>query len=214
VSAREALGHAFDADPLFTYLVPDAARRARFLPWYAGAIIRLGRRVGVVDAATVTPGAGVAGVAVWLQPGHTTPPLSALVRARLLPGLPLRLGPAGFVRYVRFAWAAEGLHRRTVPGPHWYLLLLGVDPARQRKGLGTALVRAGLARAAGCGGRKPGRLRGGTLVLVEQAAEPITALHVTATGAAGRWAEWWLQAEAAVRAGRVVVLGEYAQHVV
>jgi ribosomal protein S18 acetylase RimI-like enzyme len=151
VSARAALGHAFDADPLFTYLVPDAARRARFLPWYAGAIIRLGRRVGVADAATVTPVADVAGVAVWLQPGHTTPPLSALVRARLLPGLPLRLGPAGFVRYVRFAWAAEGLHRRTVPGPHWYLLLLGVDPARQRKGLGTALVRAGLARAAGAG---------------------------------------------------------------
>jgi ribosomal protein S18 acetylase RimI-like enzyme len=148
--AQAALGRAFGADPLFTHLVPEAARRARFLSWYAGAMIRLGRRAGVVDAATVAP-APVAGVAVWLRPGHTAPPLSALVRARLLPGLPLRLGPAGFGRFVRFARAAEGLHRCAVPGPHWYLLLLGVAPERQRQGLGSALVRAGLDRAAAGG---------------------------------------------------------------
>ena len=148
--AQEALGRAFGADPLFTYLVPEAARRARFLSWYAGAMIRLGRRVGVVDAATVAP-APVAGVAVWLRPGHTALPLSALVRARLLPGVPLRLGPTGFGRFVRFAQAAEGLHRCVVPGPHWYLLLLGVAPERQRQGLGSALVRAGLDRAAADG---------------------------------------------------------------
>jgi GNAT superfamily N-acetyltransferase len=149
-SGQAALGRAFGADPLFTYLVPDPARRARFLYWYAGAMMRLGRRAGVVDAATVAP-APVAGVAVWLRPGDTAPPLSALVRARLLPDLPLRLGPTGFARFVRFARAAEGLHRRVVPGPHWYLLLLGVAPERQRQGLGSALVRAGRDRA-GAGG--------------------------------------------------------------
>jgi ribosomal protein S18 acetylase RimI-like enzyme len=145
--AQEALGRAFGADPLFAYLVPEAARRAHFLSWYAGAMMRLGRRAGVVDAATVAP-ASVAGVAVWLRPGHTALPFSALVRARLLPGLPLRLGPAGFARFVHFARAAEGLHRRAIAGPHWYLLLLGVAPERQRQGLGSALVRAGLDRAA------------------------------------------------------------------
>ena len=149
-SAQEALGRAFGADPLFTYLVSAPARRARFLSWYAGAMIRLGRRAGVVDAATPAQ-APVAGVAVWLRPGHTAPPLSALVRARLLPGLPLRLGPAGFGRFVRFTQTVEGLHRRVVPGPHWYLLLLGVAPERQRQGLGSALVRAGLGRAAAGG---------------------------------------------------------------
>jgi GNAT superfamily N-acetyltransferase len=112
--------------------------------------MRLGRRAGVVDAATVVP-APVVGVAVWLRPGHTAPPLSALVRARLLPGLPLRLGLAGFARFGRFARAAEGLHRRAIAGPHWYLLLLGVAPERQRQGLGSALVRAGLERAAAGG---------------------------------------------------------------
>ncbi|MDQ0466581.1 ribosomal protein S18 acetylase RimI-like enzyme [Caulobacter ginsengisoli] len=30
--------------------------------------------------------------------------------------------------------------------PHWYLSMLGVDPARQGRGLGSALLKAGLAR--------------------------------------------------------------------
>jgi ribosomal protein S18 acetylase RimI-like enzyme len=149
-AAQEALSQAFGTDPLFTYLVPDAARRARFLRWYSGAIVRLGWGAGTVEAASVasTP---VAGVAVWLRPGCTMPPLRALLRAGLLPGLPLRLGPTGYVRFVRFARAAEGLHRRTVGGAHWYLLLLGVAAAQQRLGLGSALVRIGLARAAAAG---------------------------------------------------------------
>ena len=149
-AAQEALGQAFGADPLFTYLVPGAARRGRFLRWYAGAIVRLGRGAGAVEAAAVAP-TPAAGVAVWLRPGWTTPPLRARLRAGLLLGLPLRLGPAGYVRFMRFARAAEEHRRHAVGGPHWYLLLLGVAPAHQRLGLGSALVRVGLARAAAAG---------------------------------------------------------------
>jgi ribosomal protein S18 acetylase RimI-like enzyme len=38
-------------------------------------------------------------------------------------------------------------HTKYVPEPHWYLLIVGVDPALQGKGLGSALVKEGLARA-------------------------------------------------------------------
>lgn len=34
-----------------------------------------------------------------------------------------------------------------MPGPHRYLEMLGVDPPKQRSGLGAALVRHGLRRA-------------------------------------------------------------------
>ncbi|MDQ3702770.1 MAG: GNAT family N-acetyltransferase [Chloroflexota bacterium] len=42
-------------------------------------------------------------------------------------------------------------HRRAVPGPHWYLLLLGTDPTQRRTGVGSALVRHGTARADAAG---------------------------------------------------------------
>ena len=34
-----------------------------------------------------------------------------------------------------------------MPEPHWYLQVIGVDPARQGEGLGSILVREGLSRA-------------------------------------------------------------------
>ena len=34
-----------------------------------------------------------------------------------------------------------------VPEPHWYLQAVGVEPASQGKGIGSALVRAGMRRA-------------------------------------------------------------------
>jgi ribosomal protein S18 acetylase RimI-like enzyme len=41
---------------------------------------------------------------------------------------------------------AEQVHRSSVPGPHWYLPLIGVDPSRQPQRLGVTLLRAMLAR--------------------------------------------------------------------
>lgn len=44
-----------------------------------------------------------------------------------------------------------GLHRQRMPGKHWYLPALGVDPKHQRGGHGSALVRRGIQRAAAVG---------------------------------------------------------------
>jgi GNAT superfamily N-acetyltransferase len=38
-------------------------------------------------------------------------------------------------------------HRRFVPELHWYLLIVGVDPELQGRGLGSALFKEGLAKA-------------------------------------------------------------------
>jgi predicted N-acetyltransferase YhbS len=38
-----------------------------------------------------------------------------------------------------------------MPVPHWYCLLLAVEPARQRRGIGGALLRSIQARAAAAG---------------------------------------------------------------
>lgn len=41
----------------------------------------------------------------------------------------------------------EQRRRDLMPRPHWYLEAIGVEPDHQGAGLGSALVRAGIARA-------------------------------------------------------------------
>jgi GNAT superfamily N-acetyltransferase len=45
----------------------------------------------------------------------------------------------------------EHVHRSSVPAPHWYLPLIGVDPSRQGQGLGVAMLQAMFARIDGEG---------------------------------------------------------------
>ncbi len=45
----------------------------------------------------------------------------------------------------------ERLHQRAMPGPHWYLMALGVAPASQGQGIGGHLIRPVLARADAAG---------------------------------------------------------------
>lgn len=71
--------------------------------------------------------------------------------ARPLPAPPARLwlrsvwrqGLRASRRRAALAWDLEG---REPPGPHWYLALLGVEPARARGGVGTALMADWLAQ--------------------------------------------------------------------
>ena len=73
---------------------------------------------------------------------------------RALVTTPFRLGAATgpFLAYGR---AVEALRADAMPGPHWYLAGIGVDPSAQRQGVGTALLRPGVEAAerarAACG---------------------------------------------------------------
>jgi ribosomal protein S18 acetylase RimI-like enzyme len=43
--------------------------------------------------------------------------------------------------------AMGAFHKQHVPEPHWYLMVVGVDPDLQGRGVGSALVKEGPARA-------------------------------------------------------------------
>lgn len=61
--------------------------------------------------------------------------------------VPFNIGFRPFARFVGADGVMDKFHKKFVPEPHWYLLIVGVDPELQGRGLGSALIREGLARA-------------------------------------------------------------------
>jgi ribosomal protein S18 acetylase RimI-like enzyme len=137
--ASAVLAHAFHDDPAWIWLFPDERRRARILPW----LFRVGFDVTAADVWAA--GRPVQGAARWLPPGR--PPMRMGPTLRALVATPFRLG-AVTGRFLAYGRAVETLRARVAPGPHWYLAGIGVEPAAQRQGIGTALLRPGLEGAA------------------------------------------------------------------
>ena len=136
--ASAVLARAFHDDPAWTWVLPDATRRAALLPW----LFRTGFETMAADLWT-TPGR-VLGVSRWLAPGR--PVLRVGTTLRVFVATPLRLREATS-RYLQYGRAVEDVRARAARGPHWYLAGIGVDPSEQRKGIGSALLRPGLEAA-------------------------------------------------------------------
>src|SRR6266487_6497759 len=139
--ASELMGRAFLNDPLWQYLVPDEARRARVVPLSMGILVRYSFLYGEVYTTSA-----LEGVACWLPPGKTTPTFGRLVRIGIR-SAPLELGWTGFRRYITTEDYTEKVHKCSVPEQHWYLWGLGVEPALQGHGIGGMLIQHVLARA-------------------------------------------------------------------
>lgn len=139
--AAQVLAEAFFDDPLMVHYLPDPQKRRAFLPGVLGVYTRIALWHGL---ALTTP--GLEGVALWMPPGQTDSSLRDYFLASL--------GMLD-VRFVLTAWRrlrdiepfVERLHHECLPHPHWYLAVLGVHPAAQKRGVGGRLIAAGLERA-------------------------------------------------------------------
>jgi ribosomal protein S18 acetylase RimI-like enzyme len=69
---------------------------------------------------------------------------------RALVSTPLRVREATS-RFFAYGRAVEAMRAETVPGAHWYLAGIGVEPSAQRRGIGSALLRPGLDAADAAG---------------------------------------------------------------
>ena len=134
-AACATLARAFQDDPAWAWVLPDARRRATLLPW----LFRIGFEI--TEAEVWTTPDEVLGCARWLPPGppHVHP--GTMLRA--LVATPLRLREAT-PRFLAYGRAVETMRAEIVPEPHWYLAGIGVDPAHQRQGIGAALLRPGI----------------------------------------------------------------------
>ena len=130
-SAIHVLVLAFAADPATRWTWPDPQRYLTAFPRFVEAFGGEAFARGSAYCAD-----GRAGVALWLPPG-AHPDEDAL-------GVLMGNTVEAPTRNDVFA-LLDQMGRYHPSEPHWYLPLIGVDPARQGKGYGAALMRHALA---------------------------------------------------------------------
>jgi ribosomal protein S18 acetylase RimI-like enzyme len=140
-AAQDALERAFFDYPLMVYACPHEQARRRGVRSLYAVILRDAERYGEIYTT-----AGVEGIACWLPPGTPLPTLWREIRAGLL-GLPFAFGWKAFQCLLEYGQWHTKLHHEFMKGPHWFLATIGVDPASQGKGVGSALLEAITVRA-------------------------------------------------------------------
>ncbi|MBW3085313.1 Mycothiol acetyltransferase [Austwickia sp. TVS 96-490-7B] len=145
-AAAAVLAEAFREDPTVSPMVATRADPVRTLAdlFDFQARHHFGP-YGAVDIARDAQTGKVMGAALWAAPDRWRLPWSVTVRwapalTRILQGDVWRAG--------RVEAQLEAAHPRF---PHWYLYAAGVDETARGRGVGTALMRHGLARADAAG---------------------------------------------------------------
>ena len=130
-----SLANAFMSDPLQTYTFPDEEERREKSPAHFKAILEFGLMFGEVYASDNAEGA-----VVWLRPNETdiTPEKAEQGGLTKLPEL---LGEDAANRFFSVLEFIDPHHKQDVPEPHWYIMVIGVDPAHQGKGLAKSLLQ-------------------------------------------------------------------------
>ena len=124
---------AFDADPIIRWTYP---RQDRYLSCFPTLVTLLGQAAFGAGTADRTPDG--AGAALWVPPD--SPQDDEALVSLAVRSIDEDRHPVAFEFLEQV-----GEHHPTEP--HWYLPFIGVDPVHQGRGIGSALLRRGLARA-------------------------------------------------------------------
>lgn len=143
--ASGALALAFQDDPLHAYVLPDPEERAERSPAHFAILLRFGHLFGEVFTTRGDP----VGAAIWQPPGADVTPERAAESG--FDKLAEVIGQEALVRLGRVFDFLETHAAREMPTTHWYVMAVGVAPASQSRGIGTALLRPGIERAGAAG---------------------------------------------------------------
>jgi ribosomal protein S18 acetylase RimI-like enzyme len=135
------LGRAFAEYEVLRHYFPDETQRHII----ASTFVLIGLAVCLKYGEVYATSENMEGVAAWLPPGKAPFGGWQIIRSVPLPTL-LRFGRQGAARMQAYGRFVDKLHRRLVPYPHWYLQVIGVDPAHQGQGFSSRLIRPVLER--------------------------------------------------------------------
>ena len=135
------LGRAFAEYEFLQYYFPDETQRHIIADTFVLIALSVCLKYGEVYATSEK----MEGVAAWLPPGKAPFGIWQVVRSVPLPVL-FRFGRQGAGRMQAYGRFVDNLHRKLLPDPHWYLQVIGVDPAYHGQGFSSRLLRPVLER--------------------------------------------------------------------
>ncbi len=132
----EMLGDAFQDDPLWAWMAPDARRRHLHLGSLFAQVVK-----PLVGGGHAHTNEDRSGAAVWAPPnGWKTSNREAIPLA-------VPFMRAAGLTHIRASLAAiERMEQLHPAEPHWYLEIIGADPARRGQGIGSSLLQPGVDR--------------------------------------------------------------------
>jgi GNAT superfamily N-acetyltransferase len=137
--AARMLARAFADDPAFTYQLPhEASRERRLRRYFATLLIREALPLAATEVALVE--GRIVGATIWKPPGGWQPSLAVQLIA--LPGYITCFQG----RSLRALNTESVMFKEHPKQEHWYLQVIGTEPALQGKGVGAALLRSHLER--------------------------------------------------------------------
>ena len=122
---------AFGSDPIMRWLYPDPQAYLEHFPSFVEAF-----GGGAFEHGTAYESGDFGGISMWLPVGvHVDPePVGALFSATLEPSFQDQV--------FEVLGKMDEAH---IEEPHWYLAMIGVDPAQQGRGIGSAILAHSLA---------------------------------------------------------------------
>ncbi len=138
------LARAFADDPAFAYQLPHEPSRARRLIRYFATLLQ--REALPLEATELALVEGrIVGAAIWKPPGAWQPPLAVQLAA--LPGYITCFQ----ARSLRALHTESVMFKEHPAEEHWYLHVIGTEPALQGRGVGANLLRSRLERCDAAG---------------------------------------------------------------
>ena len=138
-ACASVLATAFQEDPGTVLFEPDDARRAAIMPRFFRAFVMASLDE---DGDLVVSGDPVEGIACWFGPDQHSPSPDAMGRSGFGDVLEYA-GPDASQRLLAMVGELDAQHERLTDGRHLRLDFLGVTPASQGSGIGSALIEHG-----------------------------------------------------------------------
>ena len=134
-AAGEVLGRALKDDPVSVHDIPDKEKRHAVMKYVFQMTSCLGVKYGETHATSYN----LEGIAVWLpyinKKFKMTLDIGCMLKSKMY-----KLGIQSSKRIKTIEEHSTKVHREFVPGDHWYLQTLGVEPDHQGKGYGSLLM--------------------------------------------------------------------------